>query len=81
MGSYGPGDDVTVQITDPLLPGGLTALGRLTEMDIDAAAGTVALTCSLTLPPARPRETLTDRLARQQVINAGVFHRNPAELS
>jgi hypothetical protein len=81
LGSYGPGDDVAVQITDPLLPGGLFTSGRLTEMDIDAAAGTVALTCSLTLPPAKPRDTLTARLTAQDRLISGTFHRNPAQLN
>jgi hypothetical protein len=78
LGTYAPGDDVLVSITDPLIPGGLLATGRLTEMDIDAAAGTVALTTVTALPPPKPRDTLTARLWHGSTQMTLLFHRNPA---
>jgi hypothetical protein len=80
LGSYGPGDDVAISITDPLLPGGLVTVARLTQMDIDAVAGTVALTCSTVLPPPKPRDTLIDRLRYTRVELAMLSHRNLAPL-
>lgn len=81
LGSYGPGDDVSVMVTDPLLPGGLVTTARLTEMDIDAAAGTVALTVATVLPPPRPRDTLAQRLYQGNLQMARMTHRNLAPVS
>lgn len=81
LGTYDPGDDVAVSITDPLLPGGMVTSARLTEMDIDAAAGTVALTCSVVLPPPRPRDTLVARLIHTRTQLAVLAHQNLAPLS
>jgi hypothetical protein len=81
LGSYAPGDDVTLMLYDELLPGGLVTTGRLTEMDIDAAAGTVALTTTTVLPPPRPRDTLAARLWQGTVSMARMTHRNLAAVA
>jgi hypothetical protein len=81
LGTYAPGDDVAIRLTDPLLPGGLATTGRLTQMDIDAAAGTVALTAALTLPPPKPRDTLTARLAAGSAAATAAWHKNLAPLA
>ena len=39
LGSYAVGDDVSVALADPLVPTGYAAIGQLTRIDIDAAAG------------------------------------------
>lgn len=74
---YGVGDDVTISATTPLLPGGLTVTGTLTQIDIDAGAGTAAWTVAVTLPPPRAREALTARLARLDLKVAGTFRGGP----
>ncbi len=78
LGTYGPGDDVTVNVSDPLLPGGLLTTARLTEMDIDAAAETVALTVAASMPAPRPRQTLAARLGAGNLQMARMTHRNLA---
>jgi hypothetical protein len=80
LSSYAPGDDVSISVTDPLLPGGMVSTARLTQVDIDAAAGTAALTCSTVLPPPRPRDTLIARLWDTRVQLAALSHRNLAPL-
>jgi hypothetical protein len=81
VGTYGPGDDVTLLIADPVIPGGQEIIGRLTEMDIDAAAGTVALTASTVYPPPKPRDTLAMRLNRDRVQLAKISHNNLAPVA
>jgi hypothetical protein len=81
LGSYAPGDDVTLMIYDELMPGGLVTTGRLIEMDIDAAAGTVALTTTTVLPPPRARDTLAARLWQGTVSTARMTHRNLAAVA
>jgi len=75
--TYAVGDDVTVRAVTPLMPGGLTSTGRLTQIDIDAAAGTAAWTIAVPMPPPKSRETLNRRLARIDTTLAGVFHSGP----
>lgn len=81
LGSYGVGDDVHVRIGDPLMPGTLDTTGRLTQMDIDAAAGTVALSLVLVLPPPKPRDTLTARLRASDIAARTAFHTNLAPVA
>jgi hypothetical protein len=69
LGSYGVGDDVTVNITSPLLPGGYTVTGRLQQIDADAVAGTSKWTVAVAVPTPKTRRTITDAilvLRRQQ---------------
>jgi hypothetical protein len=77
LGTYQVGDDVTVRATTPLLPGGLTVAGRLTQLSIDAAAGTAAWTVNVPSPPPVARETLLGRLDRIDAKLRGVFHGGP----
>lgn len=77
LGLYAVGDDVTVRATTPLMPGGLTVTGRLTQLDVDAAAGTAAWTVSTPMPPPVARETLLHRLDRIDTKLRAVFHGGP----
>ena len=74
---YRVGDDVTVNVTTELLPGGLTVTGRLIQIDVDAVAGTAAWTVATSLPAPRAREALTSALARLTKTTAGIFHGGP----
>jgi hypothetical protein len=80
-GTYLAGDDVTVNVTDPVLPGGLVTTGRIIEIDYDAAAGTAALTAATMSPPPRPRDTLAARLWDGNVVMAALSHRNLAPVA
>jgi hypothetical protein len=75
LGTYGVGDDVTVDITDPLLAGGYHTVGRLNEIQVDAAAGTAAWTVVAALPPPLP-STLARRLFQLESNQANIFRRN-----
>jgi hypothetical protein len=77
LAAYGVGDDVTISATTPLLPGGLTETGQLTQIDVDAGAGSVAWTVAVTLPPPLARESLAGRLARLDLRVAGTFRGGP----
>jgi hypothetical protein len=77
LATYAVGDDVTVTATDPLLPGGLYVPGRLTQLDVDAAAGTAAWTMVSTTPPPKARATLAGRLDRLDKMTRGIFHSGP----
>jgi len=76
LGSYGVGDDVTVNITSPMLPGGYTATGRLTQLDVDAAAGTARWTVAVTLPTPRARRTITQAFAQIGAANQLIFRKS-----
>lgn len=76
LGSYGVGDDCTVNITSPMLPAGYTATGRVTQIDADAAAGTAKWTVAVTLPAPRTRPTVTSVLARQGAQIALMFRKS-----
>lgn len=80
LGLYAVGDDVTVRITDPLIPDGMTATGRLTQLDVDAAAGTAAWTVAVPMPPPKTRETLTGRLNRLDAKVGGIFRGGPLNI-
>jgi hypothetical protein len=64
VSSYGPGDDVTVRLVSPLLPGGLEVTGQLAAVAVNAAESSAEWTVAVTLPPPQPRATLTQRLDR-----------------
>lgn len=76
LGTYGVGDDVSVVLADPLLPAGLATTGQLTEIDIDAAAGTVTWTVAITAPPPRLTTRLSVRLAATDARLRAGFHNN-----
>jgi hypothetical protein len=73
--AYGPGDDVTIRVTTPLLSGGLEVDGALTEIEVDAATGKTTWTVVIGLPPPRPRESLMARLNRIDYVTRGTFRR------
>lgn len=79
LGTYGVGDDVTVSVTDPLMPDGFDATGRLVEINANAADGTVTWTVVTALPPPKPRPSLTQRLANLDRKTANMFRRNVSE--
>jgi hypothetical protein len=70
---YNVGDQVTVIVTDPLLPDGLWQTTRLTERSVSCDDGTVEWTLVTTQPPAQPRLTLTKKLAQLDRRVGGVF--------
>jgi hypothetical protein len=70
---YAPGDDVTVSIVSPLLPGGLDVPGRLIEVEVDAATAVASWTVAVTIPPPRARATLNDRIDRLDRVASGAF--------
>lgn len=76
LGSYGVGDDVSVTLSDPLLPGALSASGRLVKAEANAAAGTVAWTVTITSPPPRPADSLAAMLAVLRSGQVGAWRRN-----
>ncbi len=75
--SYRVGDDVTVRVSSPLLPDGLTVTGQLTQLDIDAAAATAAWTISIAMPPPKARESLLGRLNRIDQTQRSMFRAAP----
>ncbi|HEX4399685.1 MAG TPA: hypothetical protein VH136_18745 [Trebonia sp.] len=81
LGTYDPGDDVSLLVSDPLLPGALVGTARLTQMDMDAAAGTVALTVAVSQPAPKARDTLTARLWGGTVQMARMTHKNLAPVA
>jgi hypothetical protein len=76
LGSYGVGDDVSVGLADPLVPGGYVAVGQLAKIDIDAAAGTATWTVTVTSPGQKPRRSLIGRLAAAERQLASMQHSN-----
>lgn len=76
LGDYGVGDDVAVQMADPLLPSGIATTGRLTAMQADAGAGTVAWTVAITQPPPAPTHSLARRLRLLDRNQKGAFRRS-----
>jgi hypothetical protein len=76
LGSYGVGDDVTVNITSPLLPAGYTVTGRLTQVDADAVAGTAKWTVAVTVPTPRARRTITGALAQLGAQQQAIFRKS-----
>jgi hypothetical protein len=76
---YGPGDDVTISATTPLVPGGITITGRLTQVEVNAQEGTATWTVAAPSPPPAPRESLIRRLDRMDTTLTGVFHRGRLE--
>lgn len=62
LGTYNVGDTVTVNVTDPLLPGGLSVTGQLTGLQVDATAATAQWTVAVSLPAPQPRQTLIQQL-------------------
>jgi hypothetical protein len=75
LGSYGVGDTFTVDLTDPLLPGGYLVPGRLSELNVDAAAGTAEWQLAIAQPPPKAMTALTARLDRGRAQTAQQFHR------
>ena len=77
LGSYQVGDDVTIYAETPLLPGGLNATGRLTEVHVSAAEDRATWSVVTSMPPPLARESLAGRLGRLDITTRTVFHRGP----
>ena len=75
LSTYDVGDIVTINVTSPLMPGGLTDKGRLTEMTASAGSSSVAWTVQTSVPPPTVRPTLTRRLSRIEYLQAAVLRR------
>jgi hypothetical protein len=73
VSEYNVGDQVTVIVTDPLLPDGFWQTTRLTERSVSCDDGTVEWTLVTTQPPAQPRLTLTKKLAQLDRRTSGTF--------
>jgi hypothetical protein len=80
IGSYGVGDTVTLNITTPLLAGGLTTDAILTGIEADAGSGTASWTVAVSAPPPLPRETLTGMLKRMESTLGRVLTRGAAPI-
>jgi hypothetical protein len=84
LGTYGVGDDVTVNLTSPLLPAGYTVTGRLQQLDVDAAAGTAKWTVAVTIPTPKARATITSAIraltAQQQAMFRKPLTTSPTNL-
>jgi|SRR5215831_2959303 len=78
LGSYGVGDDVTVSITSPMLPGGYNVTGRLQQIDVDAGAGTAKWTVIVALPAPRTRRTISGALRHLGAQQQAIFRRSLA---
>jgi hypothetical protein len=76
LGSYWMGDDVAVALADPLLPAALSAVGRLTAASVDAAAGTVSWTVTITQPPPRISYHLAAQLRYLRDQQERMFRQN-----
>jgi hypothetical protein len=76
LGSYWMGDDVAVALADPLLPAALSAVGRLTGASVDAAAGTVSWTVTISQPPPRLTRHLAADLRYLRDHQAAMFRQN-----
>jgi hypothetical protein len=79
LGSYRVGDDVTIYAETPLLPGGLDATGRLTEVSVSAAEDRATWSVVTSMPPPLARETLAGRLGRLDLTTRTVFQRGPMD--
>jgi hypothetical protein len=74
---YDVGDTVTVWVTTPVLAGGLRMSGQLTQVDVDAAAGTAVWTVASSVPPPRVRYHLAKRLDRLDATTSAIFRSGP----
>jgi hypothetical protein len=79
VGSYRVGDDVTIYAETPLLPGGLDALGRLTEVSVSAGEDRATWSVATSMPPPLARESLAARLGRLDTATRAVFQRGRME--
>jgi hypothetical protein len=73
IGGYAVGDDVSVDMADPLIPGGLYTIGRLGSASLDAAAGTVTWEVAVIFPPP-DRLTLARGLGKLTRTMASALH-------
>jgi hypothetical protein len=74
LNSYGPGDTVTIRAVTPLIPEGMEVAGRLSEIEVNAAAGVATWHIIGATPEPVVRETVHDRLDRLDSTLAQVFH-------
>jgi hypothetical protein len=72
--TYGPGDTVTLRVVTPLIPEGLEVAGRLSQVEVNAAAGVATWSVIGASPGPVVRETVNDRLTRIDSTLAQVFH-------
>ena len=71
---YGAGDTVSVRAVTPLIPDGMEVAGRLSQVEVNAAAGVATWTIIGTTPAQIVRETVNDKLERLDSTLAQVFH-------
>jgi hypothetical protein len=79
-GTYAVGDDVTLRLVTPLLPGGLDVAARLTEITVSAGDGTATWTVTTAQPAPRPRATLAQRLSAQDAMISALHRRGPLQV-
>jgi hypothetical protein len=78
LGTYGPGDTVTVRAVTPLIPEGIEFAARLTQVEVNAATGVATWHAMFLSPPQATRNTINgtlDRLAtgaRQLFYSGGL---------
>jgi hypothetical protein len=76
LGTYAVGDDVTVRIISPAIPGGFEVPGRLAEVEVDATLGNVSWSVVTSMPAPVAREGLGQRLDRLDSTVTRIFQRN-----
>lgn len=83
--SYGPGDTVTLFAVTPLVPQGIELMGRLAQIEVNAATGVATWTVTMSQPPQKLRESLAGGLVRLDTATSAAFRsgglRPPREIT
>jgi hypothetical protein len=74
IGTYGPGDTVTVRAVTPLIPEGIVFAARLDQVEINAGTGVATWQGTFVSPPQGTRETIGGALLRHDKTTAALFH-------
>jgi hypothetical protein len=64
LGTYGPGDTVTVRAVTPLIPEGIEFAARLTQVEVNAATGVATWHAMFLSPPQATRNTINGTMER-----------------
>jgi hypothetical protein len=64
LGTYGPGDTVTVRAVTPLIPEGIEFAARLTQVEVNAATGVATWHAQFISPPQTARLSVSGTLNR-----------------
>jgi hypothetical protein len=64
LGTYGPGDTVTVRAVTPLIPEGIEFAARLTQVEVNAATGVATWHAQFINPPQTTRLSINGTLQR-----------------